>query len=172
MTTRQLSFRSCLVVSVRRCGCQCHSQDGCRCRQQLQQYFSWGQQPEVPTMYLLAFTQTSCAAARGHSAEPTLLQHMLELHATMPRYPCWCSAALPVIATAEADDIASALGELLQSYGERVICTPHLQGVAAGIAHSLCAAQVSGWLKRFKFCNTHTSCPSTGFCMCTQAPCC
>lgn len=43
---------------------------------------------------------------------------------------------------AEADDIASVLGELLQSYGERVICTPHMQDVAAGIAHSLCAAQV------------------------------
>jgi hypothetical protein len=51
MTTRQLSFRSCLVVSVRRCGCQCHSQDVCRSRQQLLQYFSWDQQPEVPTMY-------------------------------------------------------------------------------------------------------------------------
>jgi hypothetical protein len=125
-------------------------------------------------MYLLASTQLSRAAARGHSAKPTLLQHLLEHYATMPRYPCWCSAALPITATAEADDIASALGELLQSYGERVICMPQMQDVAAGIAHSLCAAQVIRQAQAFKPCNirTRTSCLGTWLCMCTHVPCC
>ena len=58
----------------------------------------------------------------------------------------WYYAALPVTATVEADGIVCGLGSLLQDYGQQLVHPDLLEDVAPGIAHSLCAAQVIGWL--------------------------